>query len=183
MNIRKSILFVCLSFSMLFFVSENIFAQVNLNLTPKEYYLTLNKPGKKKRIRFYVGEELKFKLKDENFKRTALITAIDSNSVTINGVATIPLEEFKMIQVNKKTITKIRHVGEKGGLIFTALGGINMLLKIQGSDAMIYGGVTSFVLAQVVRLFENRKYRLNSYRYLRTVPKTEGLDLENTRSY
>ncbi|WP_291725658.1 hypothetical protein [Bernardetia sp.] len=176
----KNTLLLSLSFLLLFICSDEAFSQLQKE---QEYYLTLIKPGKKKRIRFYVGEELKFKLKGEKFKRKATITAIDSNSVSINGLATIPLEDFKIIQVNKKTITKIRHIGEKGGIVFAALGGINTLFKIQGSEAMIYGGATSFVLAQILRLFENRNYKLNSYRHLRAVPKAEGLDLERKRSY
>lgn len=163
------------------FLGNEAFSQVNQ--TPKKYYLTFNKPGIKKRIRFYIGDELKFKLKDEDFKRTATITAIDSNSVTINGVAKIPLEDFRVIQISKKRIKAARIAGTTGGLLFMALGTGNTLLKKDGSEALIAGGFISLVSVQFLRLFENRNYKLNLYRYLRTVPHWEGLDLDKKRSY
>jgi len=179
MKITKLILF--LLFLLSIFIENEAFSQVNLS--PKEYYLTLNKPGVKKRIRFYIGDELKFKLKDEDFKRTATITAIDSNSITVNGVAKIPLEDFRVIQIGKKRLKGVRLIGTNGGLLFMALGGANILLKRNGSEAMIYGGAVSLVAVQFLRLFENRNYKLNSYRYLRTVPRWEGLDLEKRSTY
>jgi hypothetical protein len=163
------------------FTTNEVFSQINPN--PKEYYLTLNKPGIKKRTRFYIGDELKFKLKDEDFKRTATITAIDSNSITINGVAKIPLEDFRVIQITKTRIKAARILGTSGGLLFMGLGLGNTLLKKDGSTALISGGFISLVSVQFLRLFENRNYKLNSYRYLRTVPKWEGLDLDKKRSY
>jgi hypothetical protein len=163
------------------FIINDVFSQVNLY--PKEYYLIFNKPGIKKRIRFYIGDDLKFKLKDENFKRTATITAIDSNSITINGVAKIPLEDFRVIQISKKRIKAARILGTSGGLLFMVLGVGNTLLKKDGSEALIVGGFISLVSVQFLRLFENRNYKLNSYRYLRAVPHWEGLDLEKKSSY
>ncbi|WP_338765679.1 hypothetical protein WAF17_02150 [Bernardetia sp. ABR2-2B] len=176
LNLLFSAFFICF-----IFIGSEVFSQVNPN--SKDYYLTLNKPGRKKRIRFYIGDELKFKLKEENFKRTATITAMDSNSITINGVAKIPLEEFRVIQISKKRIKAARVLGTNGGFLFIGLGIGNTLLKNNGSEAMIYGGIISVIAAQFLRLFENRNYKLNSYRYLRTVPHWEGLDLEKTKSY
>ncbi len=181
MTITKFIFLSSLFLIISIFVDNEVFSQVNQN--PKEYYLTLNKPGFKKRTRFYIGDELKFRLKDEDFKRTATLTAIDSNSVTINGVAKIPLEDFRVIQIQKKRVKAARLVGTSGGLLFMVLGGANVLLRQDGSDAMIYGGAIALVSVQILRLFENRNYKLNSYRYLRTVPRWEGLDLDKKRSY
>jgi len=181
MKITKLTLPFFLFFLISVFVRSNAFSQVNQST--KDYYLTLNKPGIKKRIRFYIGDELKFKLKDEDFKRTATITAIDSNSITINGVAKIPLEDFRVIQISKKRIRAVRLIGTSGGLLFMALGVGNTLLKTGGGESLLYGGVISLVSVQLLRLFENRNYRLNSYRYLRTVPHWEGLDLDKKRSY
>ncbi len=163
------------------FIGNTGFSQINTQ--NQDYYLTLNKPGIKKRIQFYIGDELKFKLKEEDFKRTATITAIDSNSITINGVAKIPLSEFRVIQISKKKIKAARIIGTSGGLLFMTLGVGNTLLNKNGSTALISSGFISLVSIQFLRLFEKRNYKLNSYRYLRTVPHWEGLDLEKTHSY
>ncbi|PIY10468.1 MAG: hypothetical protein COZ18_05965 [Flexibacter sp. CG_4_10_14_3_um_filter_32_15] len=89
-----------------------------------------------------------------------------------------------MIQVKRKrTLSTIRQGGTSGGLLFIALGTVNTLLSVNGSPAMIYGGAITLVSVQFLRLFENRKYKLNSYRYLRTIPHWEGLDLEKKKSY
>lgn len=181
MKITKLTLSFFLFFLISVFVANKAISQVNLY--PKEYYLTLNKPGIKKRIRFYIGDELKFKLKDEDFKRTATITAIDSNSITINGVAKIPLEDFRVIQITKKRTKAARIYGTNGGLLFMVLGAGNMLFKKDSDGTLLAGGLISLVSSQFLRLFENRNYKLNSYRYLRTVPRWEGLDLEKKRSY
>ncbi|AFM06207.1 hypothetical protein Fleli_3904 [Bernardetia litoralis DSM 6794] len=167
-------------FFLLFVISiiriNEAFSQVNQ--TPKAYYLTFNKPGIKKRTRFYIGDELKFKLKEEDFKRTATITAIDSNSITINGVAKIPLEDFRVIQLSKKRIKAARMTGTTGGVLFMALGLGNTLLEKDGSEVLIVSGFVALASVQFLRFFENRNYKLNSYRYLRTVPQWEGLNLE-----
>lgn len=176
MKITNFTLLSLLFFLITIFAGSEAFSQINQN--SQNYYLTLNKPGFKKRIRFYIGDELKFKLKDEDFKRTAMITAMDSNSITINGVAKIPLEDFTVIQIKKKRVVAARMAGTSAGLLFMGLGVGNILLKKDGSEVMIYGGIISLVSVQFLRLFENRNYRLNSYRYLRTVPHWEGLDLE-----
>ncbi len=183
MKFKLLFLSLCITF---FFLGNEVFSQVSLN--SKDYYLTLNKPGRKKRIRFYIGEELKFKLKDENFRRTATITAIDSNSITINGVAKIPLEDFKMIHVEKDSyfagLSRAAHASGTGaGIVFGVLGGVATLLNVEKGETMIYGGGVLFVVGQFFNLFTSRNYRLNSYRYLRTVPQWQGLDLEKTSSY
>ncbi|WP_375561054.1 hypothetical protein ACE193_00440 [Bernardetia sp. OM2101] len=176
MKFTQLLLSTFIFFILSVFVINEVFSQDNSN--SKGYYLTLNKPGRKKRIRFYVGDELKFKLKDEGFKRTATITAIDSNSISINGVAKIPLEDFRVIQISKKHIKAVRLTVTTGGVLFMALGVGNTLLKKDGSEVMITAGFISLVSIQFLRLFENRNYKLNSYRYLRTVPQWEGVDLE-----
>lgn len=169
-----------LFFILSFFVGSEAFSQVDLN--PKDYYLTLNKPGIKKRIRFYIGDELKFKLKGEGFRRTATITAIDSNSVTINGLAAIPLEDFKMIHLEKDdyfaNLSRTAHAsGTGGGLLFMTLGGIGTIAGVgQGFPMLVTGGIF-FVTGQIFRLFTRRNYRLNSYRYLRTTPNWQGIEM------
>ena len=164
------------------FLGNEVFSQTNSN--SKDYYLTLNKPCRKKRIRCYVGDELKFKLKDEKFKRTATITAIDSNSITINGLAKIPLEDFRVIHLNKNNAFKaLSKSGTGTGIVFMILGGITTVLKVPKGETMIYGGGVLFITGQFFSLFTSRNYKLNSYRYLRTVPHWEGLDLEKTKSY
>ncbi len=176
--IKVTFLFFVLFF---IFIGGDVFSQVNQN--SKEYYLTLNKPGKKKRIRFYVGDELKFKLKGEGFKRKATITAIDSVSITINGLAKIPLEEFKMIHVEKSNyfagLSRAAHAsGTGGGILFGILGGIATLLNVEKGETMIYGGGVLFATGQFFGLFKSRNYKLNSYRYLRSVPQWDGVKLE-----
>lgn len=174
--------FFFFTFSLVFiFIGGEAFSQINAE--NQDYYLTLNKPGRKKRIRFYIGDKLKFKLKDEDFKREAIITAMDSNSITINGVAKIPLEDFRVIQIDKNHIKVARITGTGGGLLFMVLGAGNTLLRKDGSAILISGGFISLISVQFLRLFEKRNYKLNSYRYLRTVPQWEGLDLEKTKSY
>ncbi len=186
MKITKLTLSFFLFFLISIFVANKVFSQVNLN--SKEYYLTLNKPGIKKRIRFYIGEELKFKLKGEDFKRTATITAIDSNSITINGLAKIPLEEFKMIHVRKNgyfaNLSRTAQAsGTGGGILFMALGGLGTVLGVGEANTMLVGGGVLFITGQIFSIFTKRNYKLNSYRYLRSVPKGEGLDLDRKRSY
>lgn len=164
------------------FIGNDVFSQINTE--KQEYYLTLNKPGRKKRIRFYIGDELKFKLKDEDFKRTAIITAMDSNSITINGVAQIPLEDFRVIHLDKNNaLTALSKSGTGTGIVFMILGGITTALKVSKGETMIYGGGVLFITGQFFSIFKKRKYKLNSYRYLRTVPRWKGLDLEKTKSY
>ncbi len=166
MKITKSNFLFYTSLLIFIFISNTVFSQIHKN--QKDYYLTLNKPGKKKRLRFYIGDELKFKLRGESFRRTAIITGIDSSSVTINGLAKIPLEEFKMIHVQKDDYfanlsrTAVSS-GTGGGLLFMTLGGLATVVGVGQGLPMLVGGGIMFVTGQIFRIFTKRNYRLNSY--------------------
>ena len=67
---------------------SNGYSQAETNLEP---FLLLEKPGKKKRIRYYIGDEIEFKLKDEKNFHKGTIVQFSDTSFYVNDFAEIPL--------------------------------------------------------------------------------------------
>ncbi len=68
--------------------TTNSYSQAETNLEP---FLLLEKPGTKKRIRYYIGDEIEFKLKDEKDFHKGTIVQFSDTSFYVNGYAEVPL--------------------------------------------------------------------------------------------
>lgn len=64
------------------------YGQAETNLEP---FLLLEKPGTKKRIRYYIGDEIEFKLKSEKHFHKGVIVQFSDTSFYVNGYAEVPL--------------------------------------------------------------------------------------------
>ena len=80
------------------------------NLCFSQNFLELKKLGKEKKIEFYPGEEIRFKLKnDENFSR-AYITGVYDEYMSFNKIK-INFKDIEMVDVRKKSSDSFIKIG------------------------------------------------------------------------
>lgn len=60
------------------------------------HFLLLDKPGSRKRIKYYKGDEISVKVGENNFFTTGIIDALDSSSVVVDGLK-IPLDQITAV--------------------------------------------------------------------------------------
>lgn len=129
-------------------------------------YLVLDKPGFVKRIRFYPGTRIKFKLKGESTKYEAVLQGVGENSIIVFDTP-IPLDEISKIYYTKPNSFFPLASGSltSGGLLFILMGSINGLSR--NNFDLIVPGVLFVALGQAVKPFYQRGYRINGKRRLR----------------
>lgn len=145
-------------------LKENTFTP----LKKGERFLTLEKPGAIKRIRFYKGQQLEFKLKGSKIKYKTLIQNVKEKSVVIRDTD-IALTDFHSLVVYPKkpflnTLSKFFLLGALG---YVAADLVNNSFE-PNNVTLIVGGIglgTSIAL----RLPLKRTFKLGKKRYLKTL--------------
>lgn len=157
---------VLLSIVFLFLLTMPAFGQ-------GQRFLALDKPGKVKRLRYYVGDEIKIKLKGDKLVYTDQIEEITDTSLVIRKTH-IPIRNIRAVVRFKQ-----------GGLLNQAIS----KLPIAGAfyfladtfNPVFYGGevevsrsgiiVGSSLIASsfALRLVRKRTYRINQYRTLKVL--------------
>jgi hypothetical protein len=142
----------------------------------KSYFLSLEKPSGKRRVRYYQGDELHFKLKGDKYIYHTRISDFQADGIIINE-ALIPLSQIKSIIVYNRSglFKQAKRLIPKAGIVFIALDMVNPIitrgenLKVQTQSVLIGGAITAAGLA--LNLFNKRTYHLNKVRYLRILEK------------
>ncbi len=131
-------------------------------------YLVLDKPGFVKRIRFYPGTRIKFKLKGESTKYEAVLQAVGEKSIIVFDTP-IFLDEISKIYYTKPGSFLPLASGSltSGGFLFALLGSLNGLTR--NNFDLIVPGVLFVALGQAVKPFYQKSYRIKGNRRLRTL--------------
>lgn len=136
-------------------------------------YLVLDKPGRVKRIRFYVGDEINFKLKGENIKYKDIITAITDSTIYIRGTH-IKLSEIKSIIITSENglLNSAIYTLPRAGAVYFIADTFNSWFsrdQIEISKSAIVVGSALIGSSLILRTFRKRTYRINNFRSLRVL--------------
>lgn len=134
----------------------------------KARFLVLEKPGKVKRLRFFVGDKLIFHLKNDHTRYNATIEAIQDSSITVRGIQ-IPLSEFRSITVfpHRPWSSLLSSAALIGGTGYFLIDLVNHSFTPLRSSWYILGG--GLLVGLGLKTTLKRTYRLNNRRYLRTI--------------
>lgn len=146
----------------------------NEELTPRAKFLALEKKGAVKRIRFFKGDQIHFKLKGDKYRYHKVITAIDDNTITVAGTK-IPIKNIRSVTIYNDLW--LIHQGSKylpiAGAAYLLIDLINPLLtngggrdlRITPGTAIVSGSLTAAGLA--LNIFKKRTFRMGKNKYLK----------------
>jgi hypothetical protein len=133
------------------------------------HYLTLEKNGAVKRIRFYVGNKIEFTLKDDVNRYHPRIGGIGDSSVMIYDTP-IPLSRFESVYIRPERpfIRILSGFLIGAGIGYLALDAVNNSFSPNRETIIVS---TSFVVpgALLMFLIKKRRIKLNENRYLKTI--------------
>jgi hypothetical protein len=132
-------------------------------------FLALEKRGAIKRVRFFVGEELEFKLKNDPFLYRPIIQSVRDSSLIINGVE-LAFKDISTVKVykNKPFLRLLSNFAFYGSVGY-------LLIDLVNNSFSIYRGtlVTSAAFAipglSFALILKPRLLRLNQHRYLKSI--------------
>jgi hypothetical protein len=134
-------------------------------------YLVLDKPGKQKRVRFFVGNEITFRLKGDKVVYQEAITAIDDSSFTIFGTKVLIREVDRVILRSDNFFI---NVGSRylpaAGIIYFLADNLNPVFqgysfKVDPNSAII--GASLVTVGLVLKQFQKRKHKIGKNKRLR----------------
>lgn len=136
-------------------------------------YLALDKPGKVKRLRFRVGDEVSIKLKDDRREYRDVITHVTDTSIVLMGTD-VPLSGIRAVVVRREAAMARAAVKilPRAGLLYILAATYNPIFRGESPDyhwsnvkvGAIVGG-SGLLLVPLLR----RTYRLNDFRRLRVL--------------
>ncbi len=135
----------------------------------RQRFLALEKGGANKRIRYYRGSELTFRLKDDPTKYTRSIEGIAKDYLVFNET-NIALEEFEAIYLKKrhpflKTLSSFFIIGGVGYFLIDA---VNNSFSPSEETLLISSSLALPGLGLLLTL-GGRKVKLGKKRYLKTI--------------
>jgi len=156
-------------FFMFLFGSLSAFAQVeNSQETGLAPFLLLEKPGTKKRIRYYIGDEIEFKLKDEKGFFKGTIVQFSDTSFFVNDFSEIPLRTVEALADRSKG-AGIKAVAKSAYLVipvFFVLSAANNIFNTGDTpiiDKEVYPMSAVFLgITGAGMLYNGRRYRLKN---------------------
>lgn len=139
-------------------------------------YLLLTKPGSLKRFRFYVGEQIVFRVKNDTYFYSGSITAIKDSAFYYQNTK-IPLGRVAEIKLRNHTGgRKALNFGsvlfKSAGTIFTLVGAINFLTqKDDRADGLWTMGaaVTTYAAGIGLKALTKRTYNLEKKWQLKVI--------------
>ncbi|QHT70081.1 hypothetical protein GXP67_27260 [Rhodocytophaga rosea] len=136
-------------------------------------FLILDKPGHVKRLRYYAGDELIFKLKGDRMKYKDVIEAVGDSTIKVRG-ADIPLRDIKSVIRYKQggMLDQAIYILPRAGLLYFLADTFNPVFRGNDPDISRSGIVvgSSFIAGGLLlKLAKKRNYRINNFRRLRTL--------------
>ena len=146
-----------------------IFIMSFSNLCFSQNFLELKKIGMKKKIEFYPGEEIRFKLKnDENFSR-AYITGVYDGYMNLNRIK-INFEDIERVDIREKSSNTFIGIGKTLFVVslgyltidlvnLTVVRGISLKNAFNQNQALIsFSGLTLGISLQFIKkkYFKNK---------------------------
>ncbi|WP_026461667.1 hypothetical protein [Adhaeribacter aquaticus] len=160
-----------------FCLGQEVAPTQNPYFRPTENYLILRNKGAYNRVRFFAGDKITFRRKNEKDRITAEIAQVRKNSIIVWGTE-IPISEIEQITVlNKSHFGKVMRAtggfARKGGGLFSLVGAGNYLLTSNHADAefALKTGLSAFAFGQALLLFKKRKYNITPNRPLQVLQR------------
>ncbi len=133
-------------------------------------YLLLEKPGKKlkKRVRFYIGDEIEFSYADEKGYVKGTLVKFSDSSIFINDYQEIALRQIDAVAIRSQVET-IRNIGGYAMIIGSNLIGLSAVNGLIGDDGgtvinpnimYVSGPLLAFGLFSI--LYKGRRCRLDN---------------------
>lgn len=143
------------------------------SLSQDQRYLVLDKPGHIKRLRYYAGDDLIFKLKGDKMKYKDIIEAIGDSSIRIKGTD-IPIKDIRAVIRYKEggMLDQAIYILPRAGIVYFLADTFNPVF-LGGDPGISRSGIvigSSFVATGLLlKLAKKRTYRINNFRTLRTL--------------
>ncbi|HEX9648998.1 MAG TPA: hypothetical protein VGA21_00440 [Cyclobacteriaceae bacterium] len=125
-----------------------LFVGIFLLLTEEaiaQKYLVLEKLGTRKRMEYYIGSEINYRLNGEDFFRTGTIADL-ADSIIVFDYAFFPIENINAININD---TRTRRISARGYPVTLIVAGVVLFLGdlfnetvVSGNEASLNKGVT-----------------------------------------
>ena len=156
-------------FFMFLLGSLNTFSQTeNQSETQLEPFLLLEKPGTKSRIRYYIGDEIEFKLKDEKGFHKGTIVQFSDTSFYVNKFAEVPLRAVEAL-ADRSKVNAVR------GIAVSAFAVIPVFFVLSAANNIFNTGDTPIIDKEVYpisavflgigglgMLYKGKRYRLKN---------------------
>lgn len=136
-------------------------------------FLALEKGGNVKRIRFFIGDEIHFRLREDPYKYSPIIQDIGEKYITINNT-NLALQEIESVTIYRK---------RRWGRIFSKLflyAGVGYFLIDMVNNSFKPTKETSIISSSLAApglalslTFRPRRIKLNKNRYLKTIQKID----------
>ena len=141
------------------------YSQPETNLEP---FLLLEKPGTKKRIRYYLGDPIEFKLKNEKGFHTGTIVQFSDTSFYVNEFVEVPLRTVDAL-ADRSKVAGVRAMSVNTLFVipvFFVLSGANNLFNTGDTpiiDKEVYPLSGVFLgLSGLGFLYKGKRYRLKN---------------------
>lgn len=137
-------------------------------------YLVLDKPGKVKRLRFPVGSQLTFQIKEDRTVYTDEITAVDDSSFTISGIR-VRIGDVDRIIVRRKNgfVGQVSKKLIQAGVLYFLLDNLNPIFlgrrELSVSQGSWIVGAAFVGPGLLLKLFQRKIYRIGKRRCLRVL--------------
>lgn len=143
------------------------------SLQYKSRFLALEKGGKVKRIRFYEGQRLHFRLKNDPFKYKPVIQEIGKDYIKVNDTA-LDLDEISSVTLypKRRFIGLLSKFFLYAGVGYFLIDMVNHSFEPTRETAIVSSSLIGPGLALALTL-KPRNVRLNEKRYLKTIQKFE----------
>ena len=137
--------------------------------TTAKYYLALDRVGKAQRVRFYVGDEIEYRVKGEKFRRKNNILGVSSDGFLIAG------GEIKIAWVERIWTKRGRknNLSRQAQIYLPIAGGLFVIADLISSKefspkALAIGG--GMALAGVIlRIFNSKRYFVGKNSLLKSI--------------
>jgi hypothetical protein len=145
------------------FASWNSFCQ--------EKYLVLDKPGRIKRIRYYTGDEIMFRLRGDKTTYSNIIQAIGDSTIKVRDTDVSIREIHSIIRYSDNGfLYQIARILPKAGMLYFLADTFNPIFRGEKPDISRSGvvvGSTLIATGYTIRLFRKRTLKINNYRTIK----------------
>jgi hypothetical protein len=137
----------------------------------QEKYLVMDKPGHIKRIRYYTGDEIIFKLKGDKTTYSTIIQAVGDSTIRVRDTD-IPVNNIRSIirHTENGFLYQASRILPKAGILYFLADTFNPIFrgeKPHVSRSGVVVGSTLFLGGNALKLFRKRTLKVNNYRTLK----------------
>jgi hypothetical protein len=152
-------------------ISDSLVMGQRKNPFVPQKYLVLDKPGRVKRLRFPVGSQLTFQIKEDRTIYTDEITAVDDSSFTISDIR-VRIGDVDRIIVRRKNgfVGQVSKKLIQAGVLYFLLDNFNPIFlgrrELSVSQGSLIVGAAFVGPGLLLKLFQRKTYRIGERRRL-----------------